>query len=269
MKTKYRLLNKKEEEATIIKILDTLLDPSLPYSGKHRHEQWEKGWGENLKSGDLKPKYFGKYPVNRLNGKFVMGLSKNYEQEMLYKIVDSVGRKYLNKCDVITELGCGTGHNLKRLSNINKKALLLGGDWTKSSNKLVSSLGERYRGFHFDFFNPPPTMEIDTSDIKEGVITVAALEQTGTNYKKFVSFLLKSKPSVVVHIEPMPEYLDKTKLIDYLSIKYMEKRKYLSGYRDYIEKLEKEGKVKILESRRSGIGSLYIDGYSILVWKPI
>lgn len=260
MKTKYRLLNKKEEEQTIIKILDTLLDPSLPFSGKHRHEQWEKGWGENLKSGDLKPKYFGKYPVTRYQGKFVKGQD---EQKSLHSIVKELTNKYLTDATDIYEFGCGTGHNLKLIESINPKAVLHGYDWAKSSNEIIRGLG--YDAYNFDYFNPPKIKLEDNSS----VITVASLEQTGTNYKKFVSYLLKNKPSVVIHIEPMPEYLDPTKLIDYLSIKYMEKRKYLSGYRDYIEQLEKDGKTLILESRRSGIGSLYIDGYSILVWRPM
>ena len=46
---KYNLLNEKEKEEAIIKIVDTLLDPYLPFSGQHRKEQWERGWQENLK----------------------------------------------------------------------------------------------------------------------------------------------------------------------------------------------------------------------------
>ncbi len=119
---------------------------------------------------------------------------------------------------------------------------------------------------NFDFFKP----DYDITLVKNAAVyTVAALEQTGTNYKKFVDYLLKNKPSVVVHIEPMPELLDSTKLLDYLSIQYMNKRKYLRGYPDYLEALEKKGKIKILEKRRSGIGSMMIDGYSIIVWKPL
>lgn len=261
---KHRLLTKKEEEATIIKILDTLLDKSIPYSGKHRKEQWEKGWGENLKSGNIKPKYFDKYDVFRYKGKFVKALSKGYEQEMLYTLVDEMAKKYLNKAANVVEFGCGTGHNLLRIRKINKKAILCGCDWSKSSNELVDKLDDKAVGINFDFFNPG---NLNLEDC--AVYTVAALEQTGTKYRKFVKYLIKNKPDVVVHIEPMPEYLDPTKLIDYLSIKYMEKRKYLSGYPTYLRELEKKGKIKILESRRSGIGSMYIDGYSILVWKPI
>lgn len=261
---KYRLLNKKEEEQVIIQILETLLDNSIPFSGSHRRKQWEKGWGENLESGNITPKYFGKYKVNRLNGKFVIGKSKTYEQDMLYTLVDKLAKKYLSKAENVYEFGCGTGHNLWRVKEVNPNATLHGFDWVKSSNEIVKAMG--FHAEQFDFFNPNYKIKLEPNS---AIYTVAALEQTGTNFKKFVSYLLKNKPSVVVHIEPMPEYLDSTKLIDYLSIQYMHKRNYLRGYRDYIEELEKQGKVKILESRRSGIGSMFIDGYSILIWKPL
>lgn len=254
-----KYLNKKEEEKAIIQILEVLLDNSVPFSGAHRKKQWEKGWGENLESGNITPKYFGKYPVQRFNGRLVKGCN---EKQMLYSIVDSLAKKYLKQADIY-EFGCGTGHNLWRVKAINKKAKLHGFDWTKSSQKIVNSMG--FDGQNFDFFNP--------ADIKleknAGVYTVASLEQTGTNYRKFVSYLLKNKPEVVVHIEPIPELLDSSKLLDYLSIQYMSKRKYLSGYLTYLEELEKKGKIKIIEARRSGIGSFLIDGYSIIIWKPI
>lgn len=259
---KYRYLNKKEEQETIIKILDTLLDSSIPYSGEHRKTQWEKGWGENAKSGDVTPKYFGKHKVNRLNGHFVLGLSENYEQDMLYTLVDSLSKKYLSDKDVICEFGCGTGHNLHRIKKVAPESRVIGLDWTESSQKVLKQYD--IEGYNFDFFNPHFNMPKGS-----GVITVAALEQTGKKYKRFVSFLLKKKPSVVVHIEPIPELLDPTKLIDFLSIKYMEKRKYLSGYLDYLIELEGQGRIKIIEAKRSGIGSMFIDGYSIIVWKPI
>ena len=265
MNTKFRYLTKKEEERCIILCIEKLLDNSIPYSGKHRKQQWEKGWRENLESGNATPKYFGKYKVNRLNGRFVIGKSKTYEQDMLYSIVDSLGKKYLSKVENIIEFGCGTGHNLWRMKAINPNAELFGVDWAESSVEMVQAQG--FGSFKFDFFNPGKTYKKGYEHF--GVYTVAALEQTGTDYKKFVQYLLKNKPEVVVHIEPIPELLDSTKLLDYLSIQYMHKRQYLRGYLEYLESLEKKGKLKIIEKRRSGIGSMLIDGYSIIVWKPL
>lgn len=261
---RYKLLNKKEEESVVLEILKVLLDPSLPYSGAHRQMQWEKGWGENLKSGDITPKYFGKHRVNRVNGRFVVSDVKNFEQKMLYSIVDELGWKYLSKAKDIYEFGCGTGHNLKRIQHINPKARLHGFDWTKSSNKIVAKLG--FDSKNFDFFEPDFSIGLQENS---AVYTVAALEQVGTRYEQFLKYLLRNKPSVVVHIEPIPELLDPNNLSDFLSIKYMEKRKYLSGYLDTLKLLEQNGKIKILEARRSGIGSMMIDGYSVIVWKPL
>jgi hypothetical protein len=256
---KNQTLTPEERETAIIKILDTLLDKSIPFSGVHRHEQWEKGWDENIKSGDIKPKYFDKYPITRYNGEFVIGQD---EQTSLYSIIDEVYEKYLADKLLICEFGCGTGHNLVHMREKDPKKRFIGLDWTRSSNKLVTSLG--MEGYHFDYFNPKWDMPEGAS-----VITVASLEQTGKRYKKFVRYLLKKKPKVVVHIEPIPELLDKTKLIDYLSIKYMEKRRYLSGYLDFLRSLELRGFIRIHEARRSGIGSLFLDGYSVIVWSPL
>lgn len=262
MKLRYRKLTKKEEEETLIKIIDILLDPSLPYSGKHRLKQWEKGWGENLNEGDLSPKYFGKYPVNRLDGEFVMALDKDYERDKLYTLLYKTFKQYLSDADTIYEFGCGTGHILSMVPNI--KAKLIGLDWAKSSQRILKSIG--IEAHNFDFFNPDYKIKLAKDSV---IYTVAALEQTGKNYKKFISYLIKNKPSICIHIEPIAELLDKNKLLDYLSIKYFEKRKYLSGFLDYLRDLEKKKKIKIIEARRSGIGSMFVEGYSIVVWKPV
>ena len=261
--TKYRLLDKKEEDQVIIKILDTLLDASLPFSGTHRKQQWEKGWGENLKSGDITPKYFGKYNVFRINQRFITSKDKKFEQKSLYSIVDEMYWKYLHDAKDIYEFGCGTGHNLKRIQKISK-AKLHGFDWTTSSNKIIKGLG--FDAQNFDYFEP--NFNIGLAE-NSAILTVASLEQTGTRFERFLGYLIRNKPKIVVHIEPIPELLDETNLLDYLSIKYMQKRKYLTGFLDVLQGMEKQGKIKILEARRSGIGSLYIEGYSIIVWKPL
>ena len=254
----YRPLTKKEYDRTLIQIVDTLLAP-IVVSGKHRREHWESGWKQNLKEASLTPHYFGKYKVNRLNGKFVMALSKNYEQNALYRLLDTLFKKYLMGVEDIYEFGCGTGHNLLRIRKITT-ANLCGLDWVTSSQKILKRLG--FEAHRFDFFKPSALKLKPNS----AVFTVAALEQTGTKYKKFVSYLIKNKPNIVIHIEPIEELLDPTNLLDYLSLKYFKKRKYLSGYLTHLRKLEKCGKIRIVEARRTGIGSLFIEGYSVIVW---
>jgi hypothetical protein len=61
----------------------------------------------------------------------------------------------------------------------------------------------------------------------------------------------------------------KTLILDYLSVKYSQKRNYLEGYLSYLKKLEKKKFIKFIEVKKSYFGSLYINGYSIIVWKLI
>src|SRR3989338_11629443 len=82
----YSPLDESEKERVLIKIINTLLDPFLVYSGPHRLKQWEKGWGQNLTelnkektTSAILPRYFGKYEIQRFNQSFVKGISANYE----------------------------------------------------------------------------------------------------------------------------------------------------------------------------------------------
>jgi len=61
--------------------------------------------------------------------------------------------------------------------------------------------------------------------------------------------------------------MSQDKILDYLSVKYSLNRNYLNNYYYYLKKLEEKKIIKILEVKKSHFGSLYINGYSIIVWK--
>lgn len=274
----YRRPTQKERDELIKKILEVLLDQSIESVGKGRLSKWEEGWNENLNKykkaaviKNLSPMYFGKYNCIRWNRDFIIPLSNNFEANSLDLIQDWLFDKYLRRAKSIYEFGCGTGHNLLRLRTINKKAVLWGLDWAKSSQKLINGIQQinpnsNLRNRNFDFFKPDYSFKLN----KEGVvITVASLEQTGREFNKFINYLLKEKPKLVIHIEPVYELLDQDNLFDYLSLKYFQKRNYLWGLLDYLRKLETSKKIKIIRAQRTYIGSLFIDGYSIIVWQTI
>ena len=76
------------------------------------------------------------------------------------------------------------------------------------------------------------------------------------------------KPKMVIHLEPIAELLPQNNLLSYLSTKYFQKRNYLNGYLAFLRKQEKSGKIKIHLTSRMPFGSLYIEGYSLIVWSP-
>ncbi len=274
----YRLLTEKERDEALLKAVDFITADFVVFAGEHRYNQWEKGWGENLellkKTGGIDaivPKYFGKYPINRFDRQLVMPSRADYEVKILSLLQYWIFEKYLSKVPTIYEFGCGTGHNLLRMREVNPGAELWGLDWATASQKIIKktalALGDtKLHGHHFDYFHPDKTFKLDPQG---AIFTFASLEQTGDKYKAFVEYVIKNKPALCVHIEPYGEPLDPTNLLDALSQKYFKKRKYVDGYINHLRELEKQGRVKILNVQRSFIGSFYIDGYSIVVWKPL
>lgn len=273
----YEDLDEDNRDFYLRKIVDVLLDKKIEYSGKHRIAQWEKGWSQNLneltkkdKAEAITPHYFGKYPVIRIRQRYIKTLSRNFERNSLYLIQNWLFDKYMRKAGNIYEFGCGTGHNLLLAREVNPHANIWGLDWASSSQKIIKKLAKNipdkklFAG-RFNFFSPDKKFILAQNTV---IYTVAALEQTGKNFKKFFKYLSsqKNRPKLCIHIEPVAELLDENNLMDYLSVRYFEKRKYLFGFLTFLRKMEKEGKIKILKQQRSYIGSLFIDGYSIIVW---
>jgi hypothetical protein len=267
-----------EIEELFVKIIQKLLDPHVQKSGEHRIDEWETGWGENLEmflqTPDnlelIEPKYFNKYGAIRWRGKFIRPISEKFELHSLAIIQDWLFDKYLRKSNSIYEFGCGTGHNLLRVRGVNSNASLYGMDWATSSQRSIdrmklNGLDSNIQGFHFDYFNPDESFKLEA---RSAVYTVASLEQVGLQWEKFIYYIIKNNPEICIHIEPISELLDSNKLIDYLSIEYFKKRNYLSGFLDGLRKLEDEGKVTIHRAQRTNLGSLFIEGYSVVVWSP-
>ena len=104
-------------------------------------------------------------------------------------------------------------------------------------------------------------------DSQTAVITMHAMEQLGSAFKPFLDYIFGKRPRLIFHVEPVFELYNPDKLFDELAVKYHEKRNYLKGYLPALKKLEGEGKIEILEIRRLFFGSLFHEGYSLIVWK--
>lgn len=64
------------------------------------------------------------------------------------------------------------------------------------------------------------------------------------------------------------EWYDQDKLADYLAVLFHERRKYMSGFPETLEGLERKGEISMVTQKRSYFGSLYIEGYSQNIWRP-
>lgn len=270
----YTELSKEERDEYILKVMN-VLNSDITVSGKHRIEEWEKGWGENFnkfkESGnieDLIPRYHSKYDIVRWDGDVVKPTNPNFDYKIHICLIDTILHHYSKDMNNVYEFGCGPGYHLIRLFNHNNELNITGCDWAKSSQSIINTINETLsydiKSHNFDFFNPDFNLNFGEKSL---IYTVAALEQVGENFTKFIDFLMDKKPDLCIHFEPIDELLDENKLIDNLSIKYFRKRNYLKGFLPYLENLEKEGKIEIIKKQRIYSGSFFIEGHSLIIWR--
>ncbi len=272
MKFPHRILEGAEEQAVIDDLMARI--PTLNKAGSK--ERWEKGWKENLeayrKSGnihDLRPKYIRANQPVRLNGKFVMPEDHNIEAKWYHWFFTQIAQKWLADAEAIWEFGCGSCHNVATLARAWPDKTIMGLDWSQASIDICSELYDRGRknvyGMPFDFFDPPKFYGVGD----RVMLTVGALEQTGTRWGPFLGFLLAAKPRRVVHIEPQISWYDPRNPVDVTAIEAHKARGFWQGYYAMLMDLEAQGIVKIEHKERTGFGSLWIEGYSQLIWHPI
>jgi hypothetical protein len=282
-KKKYDQYNLQYEFLTDIELNNYLVDVinvltnDITRSGEHRINECEKGWGENLENFirtkdifELIPKYHSKRDYVRWKQSIIKPVDKKFDYYIHTIFVDSIIKHYLRDCENIYEFGCGPGYHLVRLQEQCPDKQFYGADWTVASQNLINTINKKLKtsikSFNFDFFNPDYNINIPKNS---GIYTVAALEQVGENFQKFIDFLLKKDAKTYIHLEPIDELLDETHWIDNLSIRYFRKRNYLKGFLPYLEELEKNGVIKIIKKQRLYTGSYFIEGHSLIVWESI
>lgn len=229
-------------------------------------ERWQKGWNENLeefrRTGDVKalaPKYLKPATFLRLQGQFIEPADPMFEANW-YKVFRGwFARRYLSKFDAIYEFGSGSGHNVAFLAQEFPDKTLMGFDWAAASVQILDEVNEilpNAFGGRFDFFDPPLAYRWPANT---AILTVGALEQTGTRWRPFLDFLRRTQPAMCFHIEPIIEWYDPNSLVDHTAIKIHEARGFWRGF---------VNEVTPIRRRRTGFGSLMLEGYSQLQWSP-
>ncbi len=272
----HEVLGGAERERQLLRALRGAEASDLRVSGPHRAADWERGWNENLREFDaaggdraaLVPKY-NRHRVLRLCGDYVRVDDPGFEYAVYTALRHWYFAKYFGGLERVVELGCGTGTSLLLLAERFPHLDLVGLDWAQSSQQLLARLAARsgasIRGRRFDMFAPTPL----ALGAGCGVLTSAALEQIGARHGPLLELLLAGRPSVCVHVEPLLELYGEDSLFDDVARRYHVARDYLRGFVGRLRELEADGRVEILELRRTGLGSFFHEGYGVVVWRPV
>ena len=257
----YKVLDPAQQETLCKEILAEVASGQFKPAGESSREHWNEVWAANTL--DVPPYIFRPGRVLRVNGQFVRPRDPWFELNWYKQFRAKVLRTYFRDVFPLYEFGCGNGWNLAAAHQLYPEKSLVGLDWAEAA---VDRLPRDIHGRVFDFFHPDYDLKLVPGS---GVLTVGALEQTGTAWEPFLEYLLANRPAVVVHVEPIVEWYDPTNPVDATAIAYHLARNYWRGFPAKLQELAMQGTVEILEQKRSYFGSKYIEGYSVLAWRPL
>jgi SAM-dependent methyltransferase len=274
---RHRVLDDAAQLALAEEIVARVEAGTFTTAGPEGKARWDRGWGENLAAlrasgGDpraLRPRYIREAQPVRLFRRWAVPADAEFEARWYEIFRDWLATTFLADADAIFEFGCGSGHNLAALAERFPEKRLVGLDWSAASLDILAELAWRHgwkvEGRLFDFFRPDPALVLPPRSV---VLTVGALEQTGSEWGAFVDWLLAARPMRVVTIEPIVEWYDADDPVDLAAIRFHTARNYWRGFPARLAALEEAGRVEVLARKRSYFGSLYIEGYSQLIWRP-
>lgn len=274
----YNYIDGEQRDQLIIKILERIKEDNQVIGEPKRKDVWQNGWQENLNefidSGyDLKalvPKYIRSNQPIRFMQKYILPHAPEFELQFFDVYRQWLLKTYLNDVDNCYEFGCGTGFNLVALAKLFPKMKLYGLDFVKSSYDLVNDIAKAYsfnlKGYLFNMIEPDEHLRIKSDS---GVFTIGSIEQLRGKFHDFIEYLIHNRPNVVVFTEPVVEMYDIEKLEDYLAYRFQEKRGYTRDLLPYLQKLEGQNRIKIEKIRRLYFGSLFMEGYNLIAWRPV
>jgi len=273
----YEVIQGKEKESLVLDILKKIDCDKQVIGAPERVGVWYDGWNENLQSFrknrtklSVVPKFIRPNSVIRLNGQFVRPSNPFFERDFAKLLQLYVYEAFMTD-DIknVYEFGCGSGFNLLNLHLTKPNLNLYGSDFVQSSVDLVNEMGAHFeanmQSSLFDMLRPDYSYEILENSC---VFTHGAIEQLAGNFHNFINFIINKKPNVCFHIEPVVEVYDNSNLFDYLQTKFHLKRGYSTGLITYLKDLEREGKVTNVACKRVGFGSKFMEGYTLISWKP-
>lgn len=274
----YMTLTGTDRENAFLEALRKIDSQTLNKAGIKKQQIWQEGWAENLQMFIENPRYeslipkFYKKAVMRAGQDLLVSEDPLFRFYLWDLLTTWVFKKFLGNYKTIVEYGAGTGYNLVKLAEFFPEARLFGGEWVSSGIELMNRVGKEFKipitGFYCDMFNPAQQNmfhENPNINLKDAaVLTLGSMEQMGNNFTDFAHHLIKSKPGLVLHMEPVREYYQKNTLLDYVCMKFHDQRNYLGNYLTF---LKNHSDVEIVYEQPIEVGTIYQMSWNILVWK--
>jgi len=261
-------------------ILRELATKEWRTSGEDNPEAWERGWSEVAAEIEkvsvvdpfsLRPGYFRGDEIFRLAGRYVRAVTPDAEFIIGLMVREAVLSRWVRPYERVVEFGCGTGLNLCLLARRFADKHYTGCDWVNPVGRILGRIGDALKvPLDFKLFNMLTAsgqgeLKIDS---RTAICTVHAIEQLHEHWLSFLQMLLRKRPGICVHLEPLLELYSAGDPFDDVASEYHRRRRYLQGFVPALRELERQRQIDIVELRRVHFGGKYHEAYSIAVWRP-
>jgi len=272
-------LEPNDRDALVLEIIQRIRNDRQVIASKDRTEVWERGWAENLalfrkdpqSDEALVPKFVRPGKPVRWFKNYYHSKNDNFELSYIKVLRHFIVSKYFADVQNIYEFGAGTGFNLIHANKIFPDKNLIGTDFVQPAVDLMNEIGAT-RGIPLQssLFNMlTPTSETLRIQNGSGVWTFGSLEQLGGKLDEMIDYLIENRPDICVHVEPVVEFYEENNLVDYLAKWFQSQRGYSAGLVGLLENRQQKGEIEILKMQRLNFGSLMMEGYNLMVWKPV
>ena len=209
---------------------------------------------------------FTKHEKKIINGKLCNISRHDYFKYDCATILELIKKNVGN--ETVVDFGCGYGIVLFGLKYLNFKNTLEGYEMTKYGLQTARAINDYFK-LDIKFGKIDLTKNFDMIELKgKTIFTHYVMEELKYDMQRSIQNIINSKPKQVLHFEPMFE-LYEINLRDLARRTYLKCVDYQRNLLSTLRIFEKEGKLKILDVYRMGIGGQPFDELFFIRWVPI
>ena len=290
----YRKLDVQEQSKALRHLDRYLREDRQVVASQERTAKWEEGWNYNLQTflesksyQDLQPQYYrakekvaeliglntGEY-VYRYKKELIATPNPNFEEIFAEVVRQAVLRRYFYgyKAKRQVEFGCGSCLNILRMAKDQPDVTTYAIDFVQPPLDIAKEIGRNEQVEIRTILQDMRDMSDFNQDFSNSrIFTFGALEQLGGIYgaESWLNWAANQNNSKFVLVEPCVETYDLMSAVDLSALSFHLKRGYTSGIISSLKSKERNGVISNLKVHRIQFGSLFIEGYTLIVFETI
>jgi len=206
------------------------------------------------------------------NGKFALATNQtvlNYHLDLYHKILEP----HINGASALVELGAGYGSKILGLGQRESFSgiPLVGVEFTENGRDLMELLSKRTNRSMKIGFCDFRSLKIDEDIVPENAVifTSYAAHYVPELSMEFTDFLLKLKPKMIVHFEPVYELFSSDSIHELMCRRYMEINDYTTNLMSVINNSVNDGKSIVSSVTINTLSGNPFLPISIIEWHPV